>query len=182
LVQPNNRGGVLPVPGFKPAPNAAATKDPTEDQSKAAGWLAQALNAYNNAEDVLTKNPGADKPNVGADVLGALPLVGGAARNAALTPAQQKYQQAMSSFSEAALRAATGAGVTESEARQKIRELTPQIGDSAEVREQKRSSLMVYLDSLKQRAGRAATGVDLARPSGAVPEDIAAILQRHGKK
>ena len=185
LIQPSNRGGAPSViPNAKPAPGAGGAKDPTEDQSKAAGWLAQALNSYKNAEAVLAESPGADQPNVTADVLGAIPLVGGAARNATLTPAQQKYQQAMSSFSEAALRAATGAGVTEAEARQKIRELTPQIGDSQAVRDQKRASLLVYLDSLKTRAGRAATDVQVpnAAAANAVPDDIAAILKKHGGK
>ena len=59
------------------------------------------------------------------------------------------------SLAEAALRAATGAGVNYEEARQKVEELTPVYGDKPAVIKQKLDSVKVYLDSLKSRAGRA---------------------------
>jgi len=53
------------------------------------------------------------------------------------------------------LRAATGAGMNEYEARQKVRELVPQLGDKPGVVAQKTASYDVYMKSLQARAGRA---------------------------
>lgn len=122
----------------------------SEDERKAAGWLAQADNAYKNMLDVLSKDPGADSPGMLETILPE------SAKGAVQGQARQRYTQAASSFSEAALRAATGAGVNKDEAEQKIRELTPGYFDSAELKKQKAESLGVYLTSLKQRANRAA--------------------------
>jgi hypothetical protein len=41
------------------------------------------------------------------------------------------------------------------EARQKVVELTPQRGDSEEVKRQKMAAIPVYLEALRNRAGRA---------------------------
>lgn len=126
----------------------------TEDERKAAGWLAQATNAYNNMANVVAKTPGVEAPGIleaGAEALGFRGTA-----NAFRSPERQQFVQAAKSFSEAALRAATGAGVTEAEARQKIEELTPQFTDHPEVRAQKLESMKIYLDSLTARAGRAA--------------------------
>lgn len=138
----------------------------TEDERKAAGWLSQARFAFDNMEAALAQDPGAAAPGVVQEMVGAIPKVGPALKNAITGEARQKYEQASSSFAEAALRAATGAGVTEAEARQKIRELTPQLGDKPATRAQKRQALEVYLQSLEARAGRAAP---MARPAGATP-------------
>jgi hypothetical protein len=68
---------------------------------------------------------------------------------------RQKFVQAGSSMSEALLRAATGAGMNEYEAKQKVRELVPQLGDTPGVVAQKTASYDVYMKSLQARAGRA---------------------------
>jgi hypothetical protein len=149
------------VPGGPADPAAARRAAPTEDERKAAGWLAQANNAYANMEKAISDDPRAAKPGI----VESLPMVPEAAKNASRSDARQRFNQAASSFAEAALRAATGAGVNESEARQKVAELTPQWGDTPGNRQQKRDSLQVYLQSLEQRAGRAAPGV--VAPSGA---------------
>ena len=122
----------------------------SEDERKAAGWVQQATNAYNNMLEAARANPEAIKPQVGAEIAGAIPFVGGALRNRLLSPERQRFEQGASSFSEAALRAATGAGVNKEEAAQKIAELTPKFGDSDAVIKQKTDSMGVYLDSLRQ--------------------------------
>jgi YHS domain-containing protein len=83
----------------------------------------------------------------------ALPLVGGG--GATQSPARQKFVQAGSSLSEALLRAATGAGQNEAEARQKIEELTPNYFDEPGTIKQKLDAIPIYLQSLQARAGRA---------------------------
>ena len=58
-------------------------------------------------------------------------------------------------MAEALLRAATGAGMNEYEAKQKVRELVPQLGDKPGLVAQKTASYDVYMKSLQSRAGRA---------------------------
>lgn len=136
--------------------NKGGSKAASEDERKAAGWLAQATNAYNNMAKVAAEDKSVIAPGMleaGAESFG---LSGTA--NALRSPKRQQFVQAASSFAEAALRAATGAGVNKDEAKQKIQELTPQYTDAEPVRAQKLESMKVYLDSLSSRAGRAETG------------------------
>lgn len=141
----------LPIPskggGTKPA--AAAT----EDERKAAGWLAQADNAYKNMLSAMFtktgKPTGAEKPGL---VEAVIPYGQGFVRSTN----RQKFVQASESLGEAILRAATGAGVNKDEAAQKARELTPTFSDDADTRKQKLEAIPMYLRSLQTRAGRAA--------------------------
>jgi hypothetical protein len=146
----------LPLPSKGPSSGGTAT----EDERKAAGWLAQATNAYNNMLGAMyTKNgtpTGAEKPGVVETVLGTLPLIGEGSAALARSTDRQKFTQAASSLSEALLRAATGAGVNKDEAKQKLQELTPLFTDDEDTKKQKLAAIPVYLESLKSRAGRAA--------------------------
>lgn len=142
------RPGQLPTGKPKPVGGNAA---PTEDERKAAGWKSQMDKAISDMDAATKLQSDADIPGY----VESIPLMPDVAKNASRTPARQKFVQASGAFAEAALRAATGAGINESEAKQKIAELTPQLGDSKEVRAQKRESLYMYLDSVTKRAGRA---------------------------
>ena len=122
---------------------------PTEDERKAAGWLAQAENAWNNMSNIIRKNPQAIEQGLMERV------VPEGVANVVRSEDRQMFLQGARSLSEAVLRAATGAGVTYEEARQKVEELTPVYGDKPAVIKQKLDSIKVYLDSLKSRAGRA---------------------------
>ncbi len=150
--QPSKDGGAPAIiPGVAPSKD----KNYTEDQAKAAGWLAQANNAYGNMlasmKDATGKKTGAEKPEIG-DMIAGVPMLG-AVGNMMRTENRQKFVQASSSLSEALLRAATGAGVNADEARQKVAELTPQFGEDAATTAQKMASIPVYIESLKVRAG-----------------------------
>lgn len=134
-------------------PTAGAAKA-SEDERKAAGWLSQATNAYQNMIGAMTAKPSAAAPGWREAALGAVGLE--KAQKAVQTPERQKFTQASKSLSEALLRAATGAGVNESEAKQKIEELTPSFLDDEATKQQKLASIPVYLESLRTRAGRAA--------------------------
>lgn len=123
----------------------------TEDQAKASGWLIQAENAWKNMQGAMASTPGAARPGVG-DLVGSVAGMTGAA-NLLTGKDRQKFNQASSSLSEALLRAATGAGVNKDEAAQKIKEITPQFGESEESVKQKMESIPLYLESLKMRAG-----------------------------
>jgi hypothetical protein len=147
----------LPLPSKKTEGGGGTA---TEDERKAAGWLAQATNAYNNMLGAMYtkegKTTGAEKPGVIESALGTLPFIGEGSAALARGTDRQKFTQAASSLSEALLRAATGAGVNRDEAKQKLQELTPLFTDDADTRKQKLAAIPVYLDSLKSRAGRAA--------------------------
>jgi hypothetical protein len=138
-----------------PSKNTGTTVgNASEDERKAAGWLVQADNAYKNILGAMYTKEG--KPT-GAEEKGffeALPFVGGG--GATQGEKRQQFVQAASSLSEALLRAATGAGQNENEAKQKIEELTPQYFDTRGTIDQKLKAIPVYLNSLKERAGRAA--------------------------
>jgi hypothetical protein len=152
------------IPGGPADPNAARRAAPTEDERKAAGWLDQANNAFANMEKAIADDAGSAKPGL----IESLPLVAEPIKNMSRSDARQRFSQGASSFAEAALRAATGAGVNESEAKQKIAELTPQWGDTAGNIAQKREGLKVYLGSLATRAGRAGTKTATADAGGVV--------------
>lgn len=147
----------LPLPSKKTEGGGGTA---TEDERKAAGWLAQATNAYNNMLGAMYtkegKTTGAEKPGVIESALGTLPFIGEGSAALARGTDRQKFTQAASSLSEALLRAATGAGVNRDEAKQKLEELTPLFTDDADTRKQKLEAIPMYLESLKSRAGRAA--------------------------
>lgn len=137
----------------KPAPSIAGG---TEDERKAAGWFKQSVFAFKNMTDALAQDPEAAQPGAVERGLQFLPgTLGDDAANARRSPQRQRYMQAASSFSEAVLRAATGAGVNKEEALQKVNEITPRYGDGPEVILQKQEALSMYLESLRTRAGKA---------------------------
>lgn len=147
----------LPLPSKKTEGGGGAA---TEDERKAAGWLSQATNAYNNMLGAMYtkegKATGAEVPGKFESALGTLPFIGEGGAALARSTGRQKFNQAASSLSEALLRAATGAGVNRDEAKQKLEELTPVFTDDADTRKQKLEAIPMYLESLKSRAGRAA--------------------------
>ena len=147
----------LPLPSKKTEGGGGTA---TEDERKAAGWLAQATNAYNNMLGAMYtkegKKTGAEAPGKIESALGTLPFIGEGSAALARSTDRQKFTQAASSLSEALLRAATGAGVNRDEAKQKLEELTPLFTDDADTRKQKLEAIPMYLESLKARAGRAA--------------------------
>ena len=150
-------GSLEAIPGGpKPAGSAAS-----EDERKAAGWYMQANKAFSDMEAALMKDSEADSPGI---LETYIPI--DEVANRTRSPERQRYAQASGAFSEAVLRAATGAGVNKEEAAQKIRELTPQRGDTDTVKEQKRASLLNYLEALRSRAGRALPQESAAPPAG----------------
>lgn len=140
--------------GKQPAPTAGAS-NASEDERKAAGWLQQATNAYGQMVGIYSRNPNAALPSPQEVALGRIsPDVA----YASMSPDRQQFTTAASSFSEALLRAATGAGVNEYEAKQKVAELTPRFGEAPAVTKQKFASANSYIESLRTRAGRAVPG------------------------
>lgn len=153
IVDPRT-GRSIAVSGPDGQPLAGGGGKLTEDQGKATGWLIQAENAFKNMNAAVKSTPSAVKPGIN-DAIAAIPSfgVGEAVANNLRGGDRQRFLQGASSLSEALLRAATGAGVNESEARQKVAELTPVSGDTDANIAQKMASIPLYIDSLKVRAG-----------------------------
>jgi hypothetical protein len=152
LMTHDAQGNPVRYQGAPTGKNAAS-----EDERKGAGWLGQAENAKANVDRVVAEHPNAMKPGVVESVAGWLPgKWGDDLANSVRSGDRQKFVQAASSFSEAALRMATGAGVNRDEAIQKINELTPRFGDKPDVIKQKMESWDGYIAQFKARAGRAA--------------------------
>ena len=149
-----SKDGIKPpaiIPGVIPSPKGAGSA--SEDERKAAGWLSQTNNAWQNMKKVGLDERGEVKKEVYPGIAESF-LPEKLANNVRSSPRQQ-FVQASSSMSEALLRAATGAGVNKDEAAQKVAELTPQLGDKPEVINQKMAAIPIYIKSLEQRAGRA---------------------------
>ena len=144
-------GNLEYIPNGPADPSKQSAGAPSEDERKAKGWLEQMDFAIKNMDQALAKNQNASRPSL-IENAGILPE---AMRNSLVSTERQRYLQASKSFAEAALRAATGAGINESEARQKVTELTPQLGDKPEVIQQKQEAMKMYRQAIEARAGRA---------------------------
>jgi hypothetical protein len=139
--------------------NAGQGKNPTEDERKAAGWLSSAIDAYNNMADAVTEKKDANEPGYLEAMASSVGMEGAA--NAFRSSSRQKFYTAASALSEAALRAATGAGYNMTEYRNTINRFTPTLTDSNEVLRQKLSSARRFIESLRPRAGRALNSMNL---------------------
>jgi hypothetical protein len=157
---PDGQPALTFVPGGPADPVTKSAGTPSEDERKAAGWYFQADNAMRNMASVLQKNPQAAQARVPERLAGVVPVFGEDLTNLLRPEDRQKFMQAADSMSEALLRASTGAAITKAETDQKLRELIPQIGDTAGNVKQKLDSYKVYMDALRSRANR-------ALPSGA---------------
>lgn len=166
------------IPGGPADPQTKAAGAPTEDERKAAGWFFQADLARRNMETAVKNTPGASMPTIGERGLSMIPGIGEDIANAMRPEDRQRFLQAASSFAEATLRAATGAGVNRDEAMQKVRELTPQIGDRPGTIKQKIDAQQMYLESLRTRAGRAFPQGGQPTQPGAAPVDDPLGLRR----
>ena len=159
----NSKTGVLthhvngvPTQYTGPVNSKASGGVPSEDERKAESWAQQAGNAIKNMNAAVLADPSASMPTLKESASGYIPgKFGQDVQNSTRSETRQQFMQAASSMSEALLRAATGAGVNNSEAEQKIRELVPQIGDKPGVIKQKQDSYQVYMGALQARAGRA---------------------------
>lgn len=124
----------------------------TEAERNAAGYLMR----MQEATKLLDQFEGKGSASYGSQVAGAIPLVGGLARRAVMSPEQQQYRQAQEDWVRAKLRKESGASIAADEMEREIETYFPMPGDGKEVREQKRKSRLVANDSFRSSAGRAA--------------------------
>lgn len=124
----------------------------TEGERNAAGYLMR----MQEATKLLDQFEGKGSASYGSQVAGAIPLVGGLARRAVMSPEQQQYRQAQEDWVRAKLRKESGASIAADEMEREIETYFPMPGDGKEVIAQKRKSRLVANDSFRSSAGRAA--------------------------
>lgn len=146
-------------------------KEPTESQSKAAGFLSRATRAHeilNTLADEGDLVPGSIKTSVEG-----FPLVGGPLGTAvnALpgflggpSGAQQRVEQAQRDFVNAVLRPESGATIQKDEFDNARKQYFPQRGDTDEVIAQKKAAREAELETLKIMAGKPGQKVIEGRP------------------
>lgn len=130
---------------------------------------------------------GTVRPSVMKNVVERIPLVGGAAGAAAnnlSSPQQQKVEQAQRDFINAVLRRESGAAIAESEFENARKQYFPAVGDSDAVIAQKSQNRQLATKGIlaevppKQRNSLDPGAAD----ASGLPDDIAAILKKHGGK
>ena len=164
--QPSKTGGVPSiVPNIRPIQEP---KPPTEEQSKARTFFKRmegstkvfnqpALDAKGNPildanGNPLTIEQVAGKPEIGAEIAGALPLIGGVAQRGAESTNRQLYRQAQENWVTANLRKESGAVIGEQEFDREIKKYFPQINEGPEVIAQKAESRRIAEEGMKSNA------------------------------
>lgn len=171
-------GSLEPIPGGPADPATRAAGAPTLAEQQAGSLLEQALMGTNSMRDAIADDPNAVNPSIASKFADSIPFgLGDGMAQSLRTGPQQRFQHGSSQFAEVALRLATGAGQNEYEVKQKIVELTPQIGDKPELIEQKLAAQESYLKSLTIRAGRAMNDDQRGRVEAAVGAGRAAPQQ-----
>ena len=135
------------------------SKNPSTVEERQGSYLLQQANfAYKNLLKSLYtetgERTGAERPNAVEAFLNSkyIPI---SPRVARTTAKREQFVQATETIADALLRAATGAGQNEAEARRKIEEITPSWFDDDATVKQKLDSIPAYIESIKARAGRA---------------------------
>lgn len=139
-----------PVDATLPRVLTQPTKEPTQDQSKAAGFTSR----MENAESIFKQLPGGTT-TLQTEAMGSIPIVGDVLKRSAQTTAQQQYQQAAEDWVRAKLRKESGAVIGADEMRDEIRTYFPQPGDGPEVVRQKERARAIAAEALQKEAGRA---------------------------
>lgn len=145
------------IPGGPADPAAKASKDPTEDQGKSAGYAFRMDSALRQISDLTEKDPSAGKPSLIPTLVGKIPGIGEMAQKT-ITPAQrQRVENAQLDALDAALTLSTGAAYTKEQLKMISNAYFPQIGESdPTVIEDKRKRLADLVEVARTRAGRAA--------------------------
>ena len=155
----NPDGSLVFIPGGPADPNVkTAGRQPTEFQGKSAAFGARAEDADRIIGELAGKySPAAINSKNSVE---STPLIGGilgAVTNAtALSPTDQRAEQAQRDFVNAVLRQESGAAIASSEFDNAKKQYFPQPGDSKEVIAQKARNRKIAIQGFKNSAGSAA--------------------------
>ena len=155
--QPGNREGAPPQLMMQPGTNTPLTKPPappTDTQANANLFLSRMVGSdsvLQNLETSISREGLAAK-----QAAESVPLIGGAlsaGANYALSPNQQKVEQAQRDFLNAVLRKESGAVISKEEFANANKQYFPQPGDSKAVIEQKRKNRQTAISGFRVAAG-----------------------------
>jgi hypothetical protein len=191
-----DRGGVVNVRTgeFKPAtqggqPIGAKDKPLTDSQAKALGFGARMKEANNILERLAAG--GTNRPSMIKQGVESIPFIGGVAgtaANAVASGPQQQVEQAQRDFVNAVLRRESGAAISEKEFEDARKQYFPEVNDKPENIAQKKSNREISMRGVLAEvpdAQRGRIGTVIGAPSApaaatGVPDDIAALLKKHG--
>jgi hypothetical protein len=100
----------------------------------------------------LTIEQVAGKPEIGAEIAGSLPIIGGVAKRTAESPNRQLYRQAQENWVTANLRKESGALIGPEEMKNEILKYFPQLGEGPEVIAQKAEARRIAEEGMKSNA------------------------------
>lgn len=194
LVQQDKQGNIKPVQGY--GPKGENDKPLNDTQSKALLFGSRMRDASKELDALAEK--GVNRPSVIKDAVSGVPLVGralsAAANSTVVSADQQRAEQAQRDYITAVLRRESGAAIAQDEYETARKQYFPQVGDSPAVIAQKKRTrdlategLLAEVPAAKRNSIGTAktqnTGVSGSWDAPAdVPDDIAAILKKHGGK
>lgn len=166
-------------------PLIGKSREMTDAQAKANLFGSRMLEANKILGELSAK--GVDMPSVVKQGIEGTPLIGSAlgavANTVVASPEQQQVEQAQRDFLNAVLRRESGAVIGESEFASGKKQYFPAVGDSAAVKEQKRRNRELAIQGVLAEVPAARRpGANQTTPRSDIPEDIAAILAKHGGK
>lgn len=135
-------------------------KPPTDSQLKAGGFYDRMSQSLGIVEPLEAQG---QYPMFGAALAGSVPFVGDITKRLAMSPEEQRYQQAADDWIRAKLRQESGAVISDDEMRSEYNTYFPQPGDSDEVIAQKSRARQTATNSMAKAAG---PSVQLTAPSG----------------
>ena len=155
-------GSLEAIPGGpKPAGSAA-----TEGERKAATLLQRLNFSLEQMQSAIKESPSSASPNMTAEVLRKLPLIGEPAANIANPAERQRVESAQLDILDAALTLGTGAAYTKEQLEGYRRAYFPQVGDTPAAIKDKAARLENVIRAAKIAAGRAAPKENAAPAAG----------------
>ena len=155
-------GSLEAIPG---GPNPAGSAA-TEGERKAATLLQRLNFSLEQMQSAIKESPSAASPNMTAEVLRKLPLIGEPAANIANPAERQRVESAQLDILDAALTLGTGAAYTKEQLEGYRRAYFPQVGDTPAAIKDKAARLENVIQAAKIAAGRAAPKENAAPAAG----------------
>lgn len=147
LVQQDKQGNIKPVEGF--GPKSGASKPLNDSQAKALLFGSRMQEANKVLGEMSAR--GTEMPSVIKRAAEAVPLIGGGLgtlANGIQSDDQQSVEQAQRDFVNAVLRRESGAAISPSEFESAKKQYFPEIGDSAQVRQQKAKARQLAIQGM----------------------------------
>lgn len=163
-------------------PIGPKNKDLNDTQAKAK-LFGERMQQANSVLDKMA-TAGVDRPGMIHQGAQAIPLIGGPAAQATnwtQSKEQQQVAQAQRDFINAVLRRESGAAIATSEFENAQQQYFPTIGDSPEVREQKRRNRENATRLILTEVPAAHRGAASPSATPGLPDDINAILNRYNR-